>query len=363
MAVKVFHIISHIAMGGAERVAINIATDASADAEYHVVEVLRGQDAVTDTLLAELSAAGVYVHRSCIAHSKLGILLFPLRFLGLMLRYRADVIHTHTEVPDLSVYLWHRLFGWLFHRVRFVRTIHNTELWTGWKSIGKRVEAFFQSRHANVAIGRGTAESYRRDYGESAPVIPNGVQELPQAPFPGLVEGARNILFAGRMEPQKGIATLIRTVQQLAEHMDIVFHIIGTGSMREEAERELGGLPTVRLYDRMPSLASRLGGVETVFMPSEFEGLVLFSLEATLAGVPVLANRCPGLEETLPPDWPLMAEGNDTDTYVRLLTAPRSAEERAALAAHAQDYVREHYSFAAMRSGYLRLYTAQAEKE
>lgn len=356
MAVKVFHIISHLAMGGAERVAINIATSGSAEAEYHVVEVLRGKDAVTESLLAELHEAGVQVHRSCIAHSKLGILLFPLRFLGLMLRHRAEVIHTHTEVPDLSLYLWYRLFGWIFPRTRYVRTIHNTELWTGWKSIGKRVEAFFQRKRANVAIGRGTAESYRRDYGASAPVIPNGVQELPQTPFPGLVQGARNILFAGRMEPQKGIATLIRTVKQLAERKDIVFHIIGTGSLREEAERELGGLPTVRLYDRMPSLASRLGGVDYVFMPSEFEGLVLFSLESTLAGVPVLANRCPGLEETLPPNWPLMAEENDTDTYVRLLTAPRSAEERAALVAGAQAYVREHYSFAAMRAGYERLY-------
>lgn len=360
MNTKVFHIITHLAMGGAERVAINIATSPTNAVEYHVVEVLRGQDAVTESLLAELRAAGVKIHRSGISHSKLGILLFPLRFLRLMLCRRADVIHTHTEVPDLSVYLWHRLFGWLFPRTRFVRTIHNTELWTGWKSIGRRVEAFFQRKHANVAIGRGTAESYRRDYGESAPMIPNGVQELRQTPFPGLVEGARNILFAGRMEPQKGIATLIRTVKQLVEHKDIVFHIIGTGSLRGEVERELGALPTVRLYDRMPSLASRLGGVEMVFMPSEFEGLVLFSLEASLAGVPVLANRCPGLEETLPPAWPLMAEGNDTDTYVRLLTIPRSAEERAALAAQAQVYVREHYSFAAMRTGYEHLYRRES---
>lgn len=354
--IKVFHIISHIAMGGAERVAVNIATSPSSCAEHHVIEVLHEPDTVTGSLMEELHNAGAHVHQSFFRRHKLGMLLFPLHLLMLMIRYKADIIHTHTEIPDASVYLWYMLFGRLFPHTRYIRTIHNTELWTAWKGIGKRVEVFFQQKNANIAIGRGTAQSYLLAYGKSAPIIPNGVREVAQRTFPGLVAGACNVLFAGRMEPQKGIAALIETVKLLANRREIVFHIIGSGTLRTKIEIELGSLPTVHLYDKIPGLASCLGGIDYVFMPSEFEGLVLFSLEASLAGVPVLANRCPGLEETLPPDWPLMAERNDTNTYIRLLTTPLSAEQRASLAEHARAYARAHYSISSMRAGYERIY-------
>ena len=37
---RVFHIISHFDMGGAERVAVNIAKSGNPDIEYHIVELI-----------------------------------------------------------------------------------------------------------------------------------------------------------------------------------------------------------------------------------------------------------------------------------------------------------------------------------
>ena len=37
---RIFHIISHFDMGGAERVALNIALSENPDFEYHIVEVV-----------------------------------------------------------------------------------------------------------------------------------------------------------------------------------------------------------------------------------------------------------------------------------------------------------------------------------
>lgn len=55
-------------------------------------------------------------------------------------RYKPAIVHTHTEVPDLSTYMFN-FFGWLpnWRKIKIVRTIHNTELWTDWKGIGKMV--------------------------------------------------------------------------------------------------------------------------------------------------------------------------------------------------------------------------------
>ena len=60
----VFHIISKFDLGGAERVAANIAKSGNDDFEYHVVEVLRGDSSFTHGFLDELQSVGVTCHRS-----------------------------------------------------------------------------------------------------------------------------------------------------------------------------------------------------------------------------------------------------------------------------------------------------------
>ena len=56
---RVFHIISHFDMGGAERVAVSIAGSANPDIEYHVVELIRTRSEFTSAFIAELEAAGI----------------------------------------------------------------------------------------------------------------------------------------------------------------------------------------------------------------------------------------------------------------------------------------------------------------
>ena len=51
---KVFHIISHFDVGGAERVAVNIAKSKTADMEYHVVELVRARSLFTRVFIREL---------------------------------------------------------------------------------------------------------------------------------------------------------------------------------------------------------------------------------------------------------------------------------------------------------------------
>lgn len=103
---RILHLITHFDLGGAERVAANIAASTSEGMEYHVAEILRGRSDYTPKFLSELRAAGVKCHRSWIPDiswhflvERIAALLFPLRMLYIMLRLRPDVIHTHTETP------------------------------------------------------------------------------------------------------------------------------------------------------------------------------------------------------------------------------------------------------------------------
>ena len=63
MQQTVFHIISHLDVGGAERVAINMAESPTEGISYHVVELIRAHGAFNKVLTAELRAHHIRYHR------------------------------------------------------------------------------------------------------------------------------------------------------------------------------------------------------------------------------------------------------------------------------------------------------------
>ena len=49
---RIFHIITHFDIGGAERVAVNIAKSQTTGIEYHLVEVVRGNGEFSQSMIA-----------------------------------------------------------------------------------------------------------------------------------------------------------------------------------------------------------------------------------------------------------------------------------------------------------------------
>ena len=441
---RTFHLITHFSLGGAERVAANIAESQTHGMEYHVVEIMRGRTAYTPKFIGELEKAGVRCHRSWMPDvsfhflfERIAALLFPLRMLYIMLRWRPDVIHTHTETPDLALYVFSRVFPRMLRRVKIVRTIHNTRLWTGLPRTAQWVEAFFKSRNANIAISDSVRDSYAERFGEVAPIINNGVAEVEQKDYfnistpqgvhlsqvhqqhlntstsqhlntsggalvssapttpqhlnisggalvssapttpqhlnisgGALVSSAPttpqhlNILFAGRLEPQKGVVVLCKVLKMLAGDARFFFTIAGDGSQRTLVEQTLAeiaaeGKPlNAQLVPPIFGLAGYMQSFDYLFMPSEFEGLSMLSMEASLNRLPVIANACPGLADTLPADWSLLAHGNNLDDYRRIFDLLPTAD-RDALTQQAYAFAKERFSVRTMQERYEAWYKAK----
>ena len=423
---RIFHLITHFSLGGAERVAANIAESQTHGMEYHVVEIMRGRTAYTPKFISELEKAGVRCHRSWMPDvsfhflfERIAALLFPLRMLYIMLRWRPDVIHTHTETPDLALYVFSRVFPRMLRRVKVVRTIHNTRLWTGLPRTAQWVEAFFKSRNANIAISDSVRDSYADRFGEVAPIINNGVAEVEQKDYfnistpqgvhlsqvhqqhlntstpqhlntsggalvssapttpqhlnisgGALVSSAPttsqhlNILFAGRLEPQKGVVVLCKVLKMLAGDARFFFTIAGDGSQRTLVEQTLAeiaaeGKPlNAELVPPIFGLAGYMQSFDYLFMPSEFEGLSMLSMEASLNRLPVIANACPGLADTLPADWSLLAHGNNIDDYRRIFNLLPTAD-RDALTQQAYAFAKERFSVRTMQERYEAWYKAE----
>lgn len=384
---RIFHLITHFSLGGAERVAANIAESQTHGMEYHVVEIMRGRTAYTPKFIGELEKAGVRCHRSWMPDvsfhflfERIAALLFPLRMLYIMLRWRPDVIHTHTETPDLALYVFSRVFPRMLRRVKIVRTIHNTRLWTGLPRTAQWVEAFFKSRNANIAISDSVRDSYAERFGEVPPIINNGVAEVeqkdyfnasnlntstPPLGFCRLPEQEHlNILFAGRLEPQKGVVVLCKVLKMLAGDARFFFTIAGDGSQRTLVEQTLADIASsgkplnAELVPPIFGLAGYMQSFDYLFMPSEFEGLSMLSMEASLNRLPVIANACPGLADTLPANWSLLAHGNNIDDYRRIFDLLPTAN-RDALTQQAYAFAKERFSVRTMQERYEAWYKAK----
>lgn len=369
---RTFHLITHFSLGGAERVAANIAESQTHGMEYHVVEIMRGRTAYTPKFIAELEQAGVRCHRSWIPDvsfhflfERIAALLFPLRMLYIMLRWHPDVIHTHTETPDLALYVFSRLFPFMLRRVKIVRTIHNTRLWTGLPRTAQWVEAFFKSNNANIAISDSVRDSYADRFGELPPIINNGVAEVEQKDyFNTSTPQHLNILFAGRLEPQKGISVLCEVLKMLAGDARYHFTIAGDGSQRTLVEQTLADIASsgkplnAQLVPPIFGLAGYMQSFDYLFMPSEFEGLSMLSMEASLNRLPVIANACPGLADTLPTDWALLAHNNSLNDYRRIFNELLPTADHDALTQRAYDFAKDRFSVRTMQERYEARYKA-----
>ena len=62
--VRIFHIVTHFDLGGAEKVAANIASSHTAGTEYHMVEVMRASTPFTREFIGGLNRSGIRFHRA-----------------------------------------------------------------------------------------------------------------------------------------------------------------------------------------------------------------------------------------------------------------------------------------------------------
>lgn len=354
---RIVQVVTSFDMGGAERVAINISQSQTPGYKYYLVEVVKGNSEFTEQLKKEFRDYRILYYCSPFKNKKIALLLFWVWFIWKYIVIRPNVIHAHTEIPDLALWIFRKI-SWVCFWIhpRYIRTIHNTELWSDWKWIGRIVEKYYNKHQCNVAISTSTQDCFIRTYkGKTPPIIYNGLKKTLQKDFPYLRTKKINILFAGRLEFQKGIDELIAVVKVLEKDERFFFHIIGDGSMKEKLYSAIAGLSNVATYPKIYGLSAYLGSFDFLFMPSNHEGLALMPIEASLAHTPTIINSCPGLKDTLPNDWELSVEKNSVEDFISLFTRIQEFNY-SYLCNKAYNYAVTHFSIEKMQYEYEKLY-------
>jgi glycosyltransferase involved in cell wall biosynthesis len=111
------------------------------------------------------------------------------------------------------------------------------------------------------------------------------------------------VLAAGRLSPEKGFGVLIEAAAEvLKRHPTAGFVLFGEGTERQKLEarvRELGMGEQFRVPGHTTELDQFLPWADAAVLPSFTEGLPNVALEASAAGVPVVATAVGGTPEVV----------------------------------------------------------------
>lgn len=368
---RVLQCITHLALGGAERIALNLVQGLSSHYDFAVFSAYsRPRDAVGADMLHELHATGTPLYAGTRWPMKAGGMIPAggalARAIG---HFRPDVIHLHTEIPEAagaSV----RLLAPALSRARVVRTIHNSVYWHPWRRLGcwcdrQLADAFV------AAVSPASLDAFhdlRRQSAAKAPpapprVIANGlalsaVRQRPERRPTGRVR----LLFAGRFEWQKG-ADLLPDILSLVrwsgrQELDLTIH--GSGSHAAPLHALARTPPKgwrVTVLEPIDDLTDRMSAFDLLIMPSRFEGCSLIAIEAQSVGLPVVATDAPGLRTTLPDDHPWVARAGDAADFARALRLALGEPERwPALVRQSREHTRRHFDAGRMCDEYRQLF-------
>jgi len=130
---------------------------------------------------------------------------------------------------------------------------------------------------------------------------PLSLEFLEAAPVPP-PEGLQQVIFAGRLAPEKNLPVVIEAARALP---DLKFVIAGDGPLRAEMEAAAKELPNIRLtgwLDR-PALRKEVDASSLLLLPSHMETFGTVALEAMSRGRPALVAENAGIHT-----WTLLSE-------------------------------------------------------
>ena len=314
-----------------------------------------------------LDAAGVESH--VLGGRRLRDPRYHWRLARLLRRVRPDVVHSHNFAAFLHTAVARRLA----FVPRMVHTEHAFEYVTGTSYHGW-IRGASRGCKAFVVVGERILPFFRDTVGvptERLRVIPNGVDLASFQPQTdtrevrqelGIPADAFVVGSAGRLAPEKDLATLVRAVADARrERNDLCLVFVGDGVERPALEAltsELGLSERVRFLGWRRDVSRVVSALDLFVLSSENEGLPLAVLEAMALGVPVASTPVGDLPVVVQDgvSGRLFSVGDSSALARVILEVAADAARRRSLAVAGRQVVERRYDHEVMVDGYLDAY-------
>ena len=285
---------------------------------------------------------------------------------------QADLLVTHTFKPNVLGRIAARRLG--------IPCVVVSRGWT-WENLKVRVYETMDRVNLRfvdhvVAVSEGQAEKVRKAGvpGPRLSVIRNAARlnafTKPEAEyrmklrsyFPSELQIDSIVLGAGRLSQEKGFAVMVEAAAEvLKQQPNAGFIIFGEGVERptlEQRIRELGLTGRVILPGFSAELDKYLPWADVVVLPSFTEGLPNVALEASAAGVPVVATAVGGTPEVIADDQTgfLVPSGNPPMLGERITRLLADAGLRSRLGIAGRTRMETQFTFAGQAQSYAELF-------
>ena len=311
VAIKVFHIIDHLGLGGAQTFLLDLALEQQKSGRIHpVLCVLRENTALSDryrTLGLEIEHLGVR------RNNLMEILSILPRLIRRLRGQPVDLVHTHLFASGFFGRLAARFSGVpvIIHEQR--NESEHTNLFGKWidRHLGSLASAV-------ICVSESTRDFNVHEKGidpHKAEVIPNAInldrfhREAFKMDPAGCLDDldlpptAKIVIGVGRLVPEKRFEVFLKAARLIHEaYPEARFLILGDGSERGSLERlaESLGIGSATRFAGMRSDVLALLSCSHVFvLTSDYEGLPLTLLEAMALQVPAVATDVDGTSEVL----------------------------------------------------------------
>jgi glycosyltransferase involved in cell wall biosynthesis len=211
-------------------------------------------------------------------------------------RVKPDIIHSHTMDFGYALSFAARLY-----RIPSVHTAHGISFGNPQFPMAKQKLEVFLVKHAGhrqlMTVDAPSLAAFADVGLPDVLFLPNAVEPSAFRQHRAEPAGRFRMLFAGRLEPVKGIPVLLEAMAMLAErHPEVELQLAGVGSREQEYRAiaaRLGLAGQVTFLGRTPraEMADRFAESDLFVLPSLHEGFPIVLLEAWAAGLPaVLTN-------------------------------------------------------------------------
>jgi glycogen(starch) synthase len=300
-------------------------------------------------------------------------------------RYDFDVVHAHDWLVAYAAAGIKDAF-----ELPLVATVHATEYGRhqGWlpgpmNKLIHQVEWWltYEARRVITCSGymRGQVEEIFALPPEKVDVVPNGVAVRDFA-LPGHEVDAfrrtlvgprtRMVLFAGRLEYEKGVQTVLEALRSVREVVGPVkFFIAGIGTYSEELRglvRELGLRRHVHFTGFLPDHELRLhyAAADVAVAPSIYEPFGLVAVEAMACGTPVVAGDTGGLREIIAGGSGLSFAPQDADELAAALVRVLTDRDLAAgIVSRARRRIADRYDWSSVAAATVDVYGRAVREE
>jgi glycosyltransferase involved in cell wall biosynthesis len=296
---KILHIISHYKLGGAEICTFELKNHMPKNTEIAIQAVIgQFEGSYFDS---GINGCNINCYDGASLPLKFGGLFqFIFRLRKTLDTYNPNIIHLNTEIPEFSFFVFKFIFR-QYKNIKVVRTIHNTELWGRWQLFGMHIERALVCSPC-IFVSNEVKSQYQLwlkrcnlNVAEGSVIYnPIAIYTSQARKRPASNENFK-LLFAGRLEKQKGADLLPEIIERLENSLEssVSLDILGDGSELENINSYLRSQTlskiSVNVLPPKFNLPSTLSNYDLLLFPSRFEGYGRLAAEAVLADLPVAA--------------------------------------------------------------------------